>query len=938
MSGVGTTHHVEIGGHYYLVRPGSYLKKQAPMFGARFTTGDPDYNNLSMWQHLVQKNFIGGVDQDVFADNAMYDQGVGVDTTEENQATLARGLVVGAGSNWALGTASANGNKGHKSIIFNDKLYVLSLPTATNEGQLWEYDSSTDGWVRNTALDAANISPASIAAFDGKLYIGGVTVSTTTATLHYGTTDALTTWTAITPPAGVPAGAIYAMGEFQQRFYVAYGAQVWRLKQDQTWDGATVFYDAKMNSSTNHMVAMEPHLGFLYMLSQNGHIHRTDGNATFDIWSWGGQTHGVSIKSFDGKLFILTFEFSDTTDAGWGVLYQMSGSAMTQLKRWGRDDTAMLIGNMVVYDRRLWYGATNLLGFGTRSGFGVACYDPIEDAHSIPVSRSDTVTFAPGALPSPNYIVDDQIFFKGKLFVFVRGYGVLFTPYQYRDLPRGLRSFDTSGVGGFTAKDIDVGEGNTGVAYSATSDRYYVALFDVDQVKVVDPATDLIVATVAVGNFPTGLAWCSSTNRVYVCNQLDDTVSVIDCVTNTVVATVAVGDAPLFVVHAPVNDRMYVSNSGAGTVSVIDPSTNTVVATITVGAGPRGVGYHSGQDRVVVANGTDDTISVINPSTNTVVSTVAVGDNPHSVAYAVTNDKLFVSNLTAGTVSVLNNVFSVTATLAAPTGPQGMVWASDENLVYVSGSSAGVVTVIDPVTSTVVATIPGRSFSGGMAYDTTRDLVYVASASDDFVMVIDPSLSGGWFSTSGYDAGTPGLRKLWRKFSVDAATPTGTGITVQYSLDDGSNWVTVGVVDAQGNRAKFEFFLENKISTSLQLRFILHSDSTSVTPVFYGVAVSYLPLPEPNWMWSMVLVLAAQPVLLDGTAPALDTEAEIAFLSALHRTKALTTFTDAEGVQYASGGSPGVLIYDITFALRDLTQPLEGEVSITLLEAVEAYE
>ena len=51
MPGVGTTHHISLGGHYYLLKPASYQKRVAPQFGARFTTGDPDYNNLSFWQH-----------------------------------------------------------------------------------------------------------------------------------------------------------------------------------------------------------------------------------------------------------------------------------------------------------------------------------------------------------------------------------------------------------------------------------------------------------------------------------------------------------------------------------------------------------------------------------------------------------------------------------------------------------------------------------------------------------------------------------------------------------------------------------------------------------------------------------------------------------------------------------------------------------------------
>src|SRR3546814_4970647 len=97
----------------------------------------------------------------------------------------------------------------------------------------------------------------------------------------------------------------------------------------------------------------------------------------------------------------------------------MSGSAMTQLKRWGDNTHATRIGNMLVYDRKLWYGASNLLGStADRDGFGVACYDPIEDAHSIFATSGDTSTFGTGSLPFNHFIVDDQIFFGGYLFAF----------------------------------------------------------------------------------------------------------------------------------------------------------------------------------------------------------------------------------------------------------------------------------------------------------------------------------------------------------------------------------------------------------------------------------------------------------------------------------------------------------------------------------------
>jgi hypothetical protein len=185
------------------------------------------------------------------------------------------------------------------------------------------------------------------------------------------------------------------------------------------------------------------------MLSQNGHLHRTDGNNSFDIWSWDGQTNGVSLRSYDGRLFVGTYEWTDTADVGMGVLYQFTGAAVTELKRWGRVGKATSIGNMIVYNRKLYYGASSL--FGVRGGFGVAVYDSIEDGHSIYAIQDDTTTYPDTPVAGNNgssWLVDDLIVFGGHLFCAVRGYGVFQTTDHFKDVELGTSRHSTSTIGG----------------------------------------------------------------------------------------------------------------------------------------------------------------------------------------------------------------------------------------------------------------------------------------------------------------------------------------------------------------------------------------------------------------------------------------------------------------------------------------------------------
>lgn len=435
MPGVGTTHHLKLGNEFLIVRPNSYMKRPAPTFGARYSSGDPDYNNLSIWQHWVQKCWVGGMGADEWVDDAMFKDAAGIDSTVHEKVTLSRLLKRGTGANWALG--GATGIFKNEFLIYNNILYCMQFVTAAI-GRLYAYTVSTQAWASVTV--PTGLIVRSMGTFDGKFFIGG---SNAGSKLYYATSPG--TWNLVTNPAGV-ADAVRCMIAYNTKLYVAFGSLVWRMKADLTWDGSTVFYTANSNSASNYISDMEVHLGTLYMLSQNGHLHKSDGNNTFDIWSWDGNTSGVSLRSYDGKLFVGTYEFTDTADIGYGVLYQFTGGAVTELKRWGRAGKATTIGQMITYARKMYYGASGL--FGVRGGFGVAVYDAVEDSHSIYAVQDDTATYTDASGVGTDWVVDDVIVFGGKLFCAVRGWGVFFTESSFKDVELNLAGFTTSTTGG----------------------------------------------------------------------------------------------------------------------------------------------------------------------------------------------------------------------------------------------------------------------------------------------------------------------------------------------------------------------------------------------------------------------------------------------------------------------------------------------------------
>lgn len=652
MSDVGTTHHVKVGSHYYMVKPGSYQKRAAPTFGARFSTGDPDFNNLSIWQHWAQSCWIGGVDAPLWADDAMFDDSIGIDSTIHEQFSLGRALYPGEGDDWTASMGEDAGGAGGTFVIYNNTLYWVTFSTGGEASTLWKYVPADDGWVENAVFKTRDLAARCAGTFAGKFFIGGTDISATHPKLLY-SSGALTSWPKTANPFKItaPSDAVRSLKSFQGKLYACFGTKIFRLTNKLKWDGNTVFYQANQNSDSNYIHKMEVHAGFLYMLSRNAHLHRSDGNTTFDMWSWDGGTYGQAIRSFDGRLFILTHEYAADDTLGYGSLYQMSGSAMTLLKRWGKEDKSTIINSMTVYDRKLFYGASNLLGFGDGAeGFGVAVYDPIEDAHSIIASNQDTETYPTGDTGGDSTVLD-QTFFQGNMYVAVYGHGIFKTRWVPLDKKHGLAVYDTS------------------------------------------------------------------------------------------------------------------------------------------------------------ANGSE---------------------------------------------------------LAAQ--------------------------------------------------------------------------NGGWLATSTYDAGTPGLNKLWQKISIDYVNPSGCGIVLEYSIDNGESYHVISEISGTTVRRSRDFWLQNVISTSIKLRITLRSTDATKTPTVYAYVASYIPVPEPDWLWTFTIVLADKMQLLDGTVETLVPQDEIDYLGALFRCKRLIRFKDAEGIDWSIDGLPGVLIYDMSVLLKDLNQTIEGEVILTLLEAVEDYD
>jgi len=633
---VGTTHHIKIGDDYLLVHYNSYFKRAAPAYGARFAGGDPDYTLLNFWQHWGQSCWIGGMGQESWEDDAMYDYAVGVDTSNHDIISLARGLTPG-GTGFALG-----GEMRRQFHSYDDKLYAFDHLQWGGPSKIYKYAESTDKW--SAFKTFTDYTVGAIGTFSNDMYVG--TSGTHLRKYNGGS------WKQIKKPKKRNTTPRMMQG-YRGRLYVGFGRRLYRLKPNDKWDGNAVFFDGK---GVDHYIDAELHQGFLYFASRNGHILRTDGNSTFDLYQFDGHTKINSIESYDGKLFIFANEWYDDEDEGELAIYQMSGAAVTEVFREGRVGITTMTQGSAVVARRMFYGASSLLGMSDETGFGLAVYEAREDAHGLFASQRDTATYADSGSDGKDYIIDDVTYWGKQFFAHVRGHGVFSTKYTHRDIERDIAEFD----------------------------------------------------------------------------------------------------------------------------------------------------------------------------------------NTWSGAIAVGNDE------------------------------------------------------------------------------------------------------GGVLVSSDFDAGTPGLEKIWRKVSITAdLLDSGSVVHLGYSIDGGQTWTDAGSVTKTGAGTRYtkSFFLEGVKSSRFKYKLQLDSDDVDYSPFVRSVITSFLPNPEPNWLWTFTAVLGEKVQLLDGTDRTQDVDAIKARLETAFRDNQLVYFQDIDGDEWTAGPKAGVLIQDITFSAPyiDDQRPIEYTVQFQLLEAVESY-
>lgn len=231
-------------------------------------------------------------------------------------------------------------------------------------------------------------------------------------------------------------------------------------------------------------------------------------------------------------------------------------------------------------------------------------------------------------------------------------------------------------------------------------------------VWVIDAATDVVLAKVAVGLHPAHVVLTPDGRFAYVTNGGDNTLSVIDASTQRRVSTIAVGKFPHGIRISPDGKQAYVANLKGGTVSVVDTASQKEVTQIPVGKGPAQVGFTPDGRLAFVSLSGENAVAVIDPATRKVLHRIAVGSVPIQLFATPDSTTLLVANQgtrkkPGKTLSMIDlRSFKVIKTVDTGVGAHGVAIDREGRYAYITNTYAGSLSVLDIGKRSVAATVP----------------------------------------------------------------------------------------------------------------------------------------------------------------------------------------------------------------------------------------
>jgi YVTN family beta-propeller protein len=206
--------------------------------------------------------------------------------------------------------------------------------------------------------------------------------------------------------------------------------------------------------------------------------------------------------------------------------------------------------------------------------------------------------------------------------------------------------------------------------------------------------------------------------RLYVTTELTNSVKVVDPRTNAVVATLPTDQKEShMLVLSRDGTKAYTSNVGAGTVSVIDVAARKVTAVVTVAARAQRIALSADGRWLFTADQDAPRLAVIDTKTNKLAPGVALPGVAYGTAATPDGRWLLMALPGVNQVGVLDlKSMEVARTLDVPKSPQEVLVRPDGRVAYASCDASGQVAEIDLAEWKVTRLIPAGPMADGLAW------------------------------------------------------------------------------------------------------------------------------------------------------------------------------------------------------------------------------
>lgn len=210
---------------------------------------------------------------------------------------------------------------------------------------------------------------------------------------------------------------------------------------------------------------------------------------------------------------------------------------------------------------------------------------------------------------------------------------------------------------------------------------------------------------------------------------------IVDTATDTVVADLPSGEAPDGAIYDPFSKNVYVINHNSSDITVVDPAAKKVVATIPVGGGKLEFPASDGAGHVFVNVQAAGEVAVIDVKSNTKTTNYKMAgcEDASGLAFA-SKSGLLISSCGNGTARVLNAADGKeVASIKIGAGPDAVIYDPSHDVAFVPCGESGVLEVIsmaDPKQVRKIQTIKMPSLARTGAVD-PRGRLYVMAARPD---------------------------------------------------------------------------------------------------------------------------------------------------------------------------------------------------------------